>query len=273
MAFPLQLAFSLSIALAASAAAPPDDAFLIACAEQQPECASYWAEQTPAAFSVRFTTSFGAIFDVDVMTSWAPPMAARFFLLSRLQYFVGSPLYRVLSLSPSERFVAQWGYRGSPLVDAAWIQLRTSNETVPVAAPGNVRGSVAFGTEVAGPHQNCTASMCSLGFSVELFVNLADNPRLDAADFSPFGSISAPGMAILDRVYAAYGELVDLCAGAATPGPYCVPDGKGGFAGVNLTSMLAEGRAYLERTHPLLDYISRVDVLHAHAAMPEPLSA
>ena len=60
---------------------------------------------------------------------------------------------------------------------------------------------VAFGTlgEVRGPRANCTASECSLGFAVELFVNTADNTqRLDAADFSPFGTIDESGMRTID---------------------------------------------------------------------------
>lgn len=245
-----------------------DDAFLIACAARAPSCQSEWAAPVPATFSTRFHLDNGAAFDVDVVTSWAPIHAARFYLLSRLRYFDGSPLYRVLNRSPTQRFVAQWGYRGVPAVDGAWITLAADNVTSEaVTPPGNIFGSVAFGTnEVPGPRPpNCTAAECSLGFSVELFVNLADNGRLDAADFTPFGSINAAGMEYLTgSIYAGYGECSDLCASATPPGgTYCVSNGSGGWQGVNLTRFLAEGTtAYLRVTHPLLSYVTRTELLN-----------
>ena len=113
--------------------------------------------------------------------------------------------------------VAQWGYRAVPDVDAAWLSLQMSNVTARVAAPGNVRGAVAFGTGEArvlrslalrreqllggacqvpnnGSTPYCSAAECSLAFSVELFVNLGDNPRLDGMDFSSFGLVAVCGI-------------------------------------------------------------------------------
>lgn len=149
-------------------ASRPDE-FLIDCAERRPSCAAEWAVPTPAAFATRFSTTAGT-FTVEVNTSWAPPMAARFHLLSRIGYFDGSPFYRVLDRNATTRFVSQWGYRGVPAVDAAWLKQQTSNQTWPAAPPGNLRGSVAFGTgSAAGPQPpNCTAPTCSWGWSVEL---------------------------------------------------------------------------------------------------------
>jgi Cyclophilin type peptidyl-prolyl cis-trans isomerase/CLD len=187
-------------------------------------------------------------------------MAARFYVLSRLRYFEGAPFYRVLR-DASGSFVSQVGYRGAPSVDAAWITKRMSDETVRVLAPGNIRGTVAFGTnEVKGPRGNCTASACSLGFSVELFVNTADNARLDASDFSPFGTISSEGMRVIDKLYAEYGELADLCAGGDAD-PYCVADGHGGFRGVNLTRFIADGVAYTASQFPRLDTVQSVELV------------
>lgn len=216
----------------------------------------------PATYITRISLTTGEFFDVHVETERAPPMAARFYVLSRLGYFVGAPFYRVLRNSTSS-FVSQFGYRGVPSVDAAWMAERTSNETVAVAAPGNVRGTIAFGTsEVAGPRANCSSTACSLGFSVELFINTADNSRLDASDFSPFGFVDDAGMRVIDGLYAEYGELADLCAGADRDS-YCVPNGAGGWAGVNLTRFLLEGRAYLNVHFPRLAVVESVDVISA----------
>ena len=193
----------------------------------------------------------------------AQARAASFFLLSRLRYVDGAPLYRVLDVNASARFVTQWGYSGVPAVDAAWLTSALDNSSEAVAPPGNVRGAVAFGTgSVPGPRPpNCTASECSVGFSVELFADLADNGRLDANGFAPFGAIDDGGMAVLGRAYAGYGECADACAQSGG-GPYCVSDGRGGWAGVNLTRFLAEGSdAYLRRAFPRLTYVVRSELL------------
>lgn len=245
----------LLAAAALATAAPPDNAFLIACAQGLPECAHVWRAPVPPFFNTTLRTQHGAV-SILVNTSAAPAMAQRFFVLQTLGYARGGPFYRVLA-APGRAFVAQWGYRGDPAVDAAWVALRTSNATAP-ALLSNTRGTVAFGTsEVAnsGTQPGCTAPLCSRGFSVELFVNLADNSRLDAMGFSPFGVVTS-GMEAVDALFAGYGECADLCAGEAPPSPFCVPRAGGGFAGVNFTRFLAEGSdAYLRPAFPLLDYV------------------
>lgn len=238
---------------------PPSDAFLIGCAQGDPSCDAVWRAPVPPVFRVAIPTTQGT-FTVLVNASWAPAFAARFFVLSQLSYSSGGPFYRVLQ-QPGRAFVAQLGYRGAPAVDLAWIAQRTSNATERVAL-SNTRGTVAFGTsEVpnSGANPYCTAAQCSQGFSVELFVNLADNAaKLDAADFSPFGVVEGDGMAVLDRVFAGYGECSDLCQQEPSD-PYCVPaPPPARFAGVNLTYFLSAqgGWDYLQPQFPLLDRVS-----------------
>ena len=267
----LAAAAVLSSASGAAAASRPSDAFLAACAARAPACAAFWSAPVPPAFGVRFHLSGGA----GAATAWvrraaAPPMADRFFLLASLDFFAGSPLYRVLRGARS--FVAQWGYRGVPAVDGAWLARQTSNATAAVAPPGNVRGALAMGTsEVAGPQPpNCSAAQCSRGFAVELFVNLANNgARLDAADFSPFAQFDEESMRVLDAAYAGYGECADLCAEEGGSSPYCLPAPGGGWLGVNLTRMLERGTdAYLRPNFPLLTYIERMELLPAAGEGP-----
>lgn len=243
----------LLVAVRALTGSPPDDAFLIACARGLPACAHVWAAPVPPAYSATVFTPHGPV-SILVNTSLAPEMARRFFVLSQLSYALGGPFYRVLD-TPTRSFVAQWGYRGSPDVDAIWLALRTSNATAPVLL-SNVRGTVAFGTSEVpndGSFPYCTAPFCSQGFSVELYVNLGNNSRLDAMGFSPFGVITS-GMRAIDSLYAGYGECADLCASEVPPSPFCVPAGSG-FAGVNFSRFLAEGNAYTRTHFPLLDYV------------------
>jgi peptidyl-prolyl cis-trans isomerase A (cyclophilin A) len=74
-----------------------------------------------------------------------------------------------------------------------------------------------------------------------LFINLVDNPNLDAMGFSPIGRV-IEGMNVVDSLYSGYGQSPDQ-----------------GQIG-------AEGNAYLARQFPLLDYIKTVKVVPAPAA-------
>lgn len=238
--------------LAGCAAAPPSDDFLIACARGAPSCAHIWDAPVPQTFTATIPTPHGPL-SVFVNSTWAPAMAARFYVLTALSYSAGGPFYRVLRRG-GQAFVAQWGYRASPAVDAAWLSLRTLNTTSRVLL-SNTRGTVAFGTGEqanSGQDPNCTAPVCSRGFSVELFINLDDNSRLDAMGFSPFGRVAEADMAPADALYAGYGECADVCAEEVSP--YCIPASHGGWKGVNLSAMLREGRPYLAR-FPLLDFV------------------
>ena len=128
----------------------------------------------------------------------------------------------------------------------------------------------------------CTAADCSMGFHVELFVNLADNPRLDAADFTPFGRVRSQDMPVLDALYAGYGECADVCDTEQYPqtllpslsptpqmsrlfelSPYCLMDNNTHtWLGVNLTRMLSQdgGWPYLHAHFPKLDAVRGTDL-------------
>lgn len=215
--------------------------------------------EPPDEFDVSFRLKNGHAFKVQVHTSWAPPMAKRFFILSKLHYFNNSSFYRVLRKDAETNFVAQWGYRGIPEVDAAWISNQESNQTwKPFVS--NTRGTVAFGTHSinnTGTDPNCTAPDCAMGWSVELFVNYGDNSRLDASGFCPFGTVSDIDMAVLDGVFAGYGELIEVCEEAATP--YCLQDDHGNWLGPSLDRLLSQGNDYLRTQKPLLDAVDVVN--------------
>jgi peptidyl-prolyl cis-trans isomerase A (cyclophilin A) len=151
-----------------------------------------------------------------VHRAWAPHGADRFYNLVRAGYYDGVRFFRVLP-----GFMAQFGIHGDPVVSAAWRDQRIPDDPV---RRTNVRGMVSFAT--AGPGTRTT----------QVFINFANNDRLDAMGFSPFGQV-VEGMEVVDQLYADYGEGQ--------------PRGRGPDQG----RMQAEGNAYLARQFPKLDTV------------------
>jgi peptidyl-prolyl cis-trans isomerase A (cyclophilin A) len=75
-----------------------------------------------------------------------------------------------------------------------------------------------------------------------VFINFEDNPRLDAAGFSPFGRVSS-GMQVVEQLYSGYGD------GA--------PRGMGPDQG----RIQSEGNAYLDREFPKLDRLRSASLI------------
>ena len=111
--------------------------------------------------------------------------------------------------------------------------------------------------DAAPPNRNCTSPQyCAQGFSTNVFVNYANNTRLDASGFAIFGTVVPPGMEVVDRLYAGYGECVELCQNVSHA-PFCAGTGKA-CEGVSMDRLVAEGAAYWRREKPRLDEILRV---------------
>ena len=194
----------------------------VTCDWTQPKACLAAVGPPPPSYGVRYETTSGLSWTIEVTTAWAPPYATRFWALSNIGYHVGAPFYRVDYANASTRFVVQFGYRSEPAVDALWDAETTLNTTWSVHAPGNVRGSVAFSMNAAAPGEphgpgtnpNCTdPTYCAVGFSTNIFINYGDNTRLNAPGFSVFGTVSEAGMAEngVDALYGGYGECVELC--------------------------------------------------------------
>ncbi|MGH7699737.1 MAG: peptidylprolyl isomerase [Gemmatimonadales bacterium] len=171
-------------------------------------------------FRARFETSEGD-FVIEVHRDWAPLGADRFHELVSSGYYDGARFFRVLP-----GFVAQFGIHGDPQVAAAWRERRIADDPV---RESNARGTVTFAT--GGPDTRTT----------QVFINYADNGRLDAMGFAPFGRV-VEGMDVVDRLHAGYGE-------GAPRGP-----------GPDQSRIQAEGNAYLEREFPELDYVRRAAI-------------
>jgi peptidyl-prolyl cis-trans isomerase A (cyclophilin A) len=184
----------------------------------------------PDSFVVAFQTSRGR-FDTMVHSDWAPTGADRFYQLVGDRYFDGVRFFRVV-----KNFVAQFGIAGNPAVNAAWDVRRMADEPV---RHTNARGTISYAR--GGPGTR----------TVQLYVNLRDNSRLDSLSgfgFPPIAEVIS-GMAVVDSLYSGYGE------GAPESGA------RPGRAGPSQDSITVLGNAYLERGWPRLDYIRTARVI------------
>ena len=140
--------------------------------------------KAPAVFKVRFTTSAGD-FVVEVHRDWAPNGADRFYNLVRYGYFTNAAFFRVVP-----GFVVQFGLSANPAVNKVWKDAKIQDDPV---KQSNKRGYLVFAS--AGPNTRTT----------QLFINFADNPRLDSMGFAPFGMVTE-GMEAVAKIFPAYGE-------------------------------------------------------------------
>ncbi|MGH8065748.1 MAG: peptidylprolyl isomerase [Candidatus Entotheonellia bacterium] len=186
----------------------------------QPKSASI-NQTAPATFKAKFQTSQGD-FVVEAQREWAPLGVDRFYNLVKNGFYDRTCFFRVIS-----GFMAQFGIHGDPKISAAWRQERIQDDPV---KQSNTRGYLSYA--MAGPNTRTT----------QLFINYADNSRLDQMGFAPIGRVSE-GQEVVDRLYAGYGE------GA--------PRGKGPDQG----RMQMEGREYLTKNFPQLDCITKATII------------
>ncbi|MDP9148034.1 MAG: peptidylprolyl isomerase, partial [Acidobacteriota bacterium] len=180
----------------------------------------------PETYQVKFTTTKGD-FTVTVTRSWAPLGADRFYNLAKHHFYDNATFFRVLP-----GFVAQFGLSAYPPVNAAWTKATIGDDPVKET---NKKYNLVFAT--AGPNTRTT----------QVFINLADNPRLDGMGFASFGK-ATDGMSVVDSLYGDYGE------GA--------PSG----AGPDQTQIEKQGKPYLDRGWPKLDAIKSTTIVSAPGA-------
>jgi peptidyl-prolyl cis-trans isomerase A (cyclophilin A) len=201
-------------------------ALLLALFVAAPVCAQSLANpaaltaQAPATYKVKFDTSKGA-FVVEVHRDWAPLGADRFYNLVKNGFFTNARFFRVVS-----GFMVQFGINADPKVSAVWRDANINDDRV---KQSNTRGMITFATR--GPNTRTT----------QLFINYADNARLDSQGFAPFGQVVS-GMNVVDALYSGYGE------GA--------PRGAGPEQG----RIQSEGNGYLIKEFPKLDYIKTATI-------------
>jgi len=177
--------------------------------------------KAPDTYQVKFTTTRGD-FTLSVTRAWAPLGADRFYNLVKHHFYDNTSFFRVLP-----GFVAQFGLSAYPPVSSAWSKATIDDDPV---TQSNLKGYITFAT--AGPKTRTT----------QLFINLADNKRLDAMGFAPFGQVTE-GMNVVEAFYEGYGE------GA--------PQG----AGPSQDEIEKKGKPYLDKGFPKLDSIKTVTII------------
>ena len=179
--------------------------------------ASAMAAKAPDHFSFVFKTTQGDI-RFECPKGWAPLGEQRLYELIKAGFFKDIAFFRVIT-----GFMAQFGISGDPKVSAQWADAKLIDDPV---VGSNVAGTLTYAD--SGPNTRTT----------QLFINLADNPRLDGSGFSPVCKLAkAEDLAVVKKLYAGYGE------GA--------PSG----SGPNQDSITHQGNSYLKMNFPKLDYI------------------
>lgn len=175
------------------------------------------AAKAPETFRARFETTKGT-FVIEVHREWSPNGADRFFNLVKNGYFDGVKFFRVVP-----GFVVQWGIHGDPSIATTWLKATIPDDPV---KESNLRGFVTYAKSQA-PNSR----------SVQLFINLVDNDRLDAMGFAPFGKVSE-GMDVVDKLYGGYAEGLTKLQGR----------------------IAEDGNAFLEKSYPELDGIKKATI-------------
>ncbi|MGC1274149.1 MAG: peptidylprolyl isomerase [Planctomycetaceae bacterium] len=140
--------------------------------------------QAPDTYQVRLDTSAGPVV-IEVKRELAPRGADRFYRLVKDGYYDDLRVFRVVP-----DFVAQFGMAGDPQTNAKWKNATFPDDPVKAS---NKKGTITFAT--SGPDSRTT----------QLFINLADNERLDDMGFAAFGRI-LEGMDVVSKFYDGYGE-------------------------------------------------------------------
>lgn len=177
--------------------------------------------RSPDQYKVRLQTTKGDVI-LLVHRDWAPHGADHFYELVKMGFYDDNRFFRAV-----RGFVVQFGMNGDPKVNGDW-----ANITIPDDPPkmSNKTGTITFAN--SGPDSRST----------QVFINLADNPRLDSMDFPPFGEV-IEGMDHVEHFYMDYGD-----------GP---PNGDG----PDQSDIAATGNAFLDHRFPNLDRLIRARIV------------
>ncbi len=190
------------------------------------ETADEQSDRAPDQFKVAFDCSNGT-FVVECHRDWAPNGVDRFYKLVKSGFYNDNRVFRVV-----KSFAAQFGISGQPALNAQWMQSTIPDDPV---KESNTRGRLTF---AAGrdPHSRST----------QVFINLANNLRLDSMGFAPIGEV-VEGMETVDGFFSGYGEQV-----------------------TNLQQKIAgEGNGFLDQNFPKLSTIKRAHIVSVNGAESE----
>ena len=119
-------------------------------------------------------------------------------------------------------FMVQFGINGDPSIQSAWRDANISDEPV---KESNKRGYITF-AKAGFPDSRTT----------QVFINFKNNAFLDGQGFAPFGEVIS-GMEVVDKINPEYKEQPEQ------------------------GMVQARGNAYLARSFPKLDYITKATIV------------
>ncbi len=183
-----------------------------------------WEKPAPPRSHLRFETTKG-MFVLELVRAWGPRGADRVYNLARLGYYDDTRVHRMRA-----GYIAQFGLHGDPAVNALW-----NTRYIPDDAPRSRNARGTFALAYRGPGNPNTRA-------TQIYINLADNSRNDAEPFTILGRV-IEGMAVVDSLYAQYGE-----------------HSGGGMRQGHQGPLATGGNAFVDREYPRLDRILRVTV-------------
>ena len=173
-------------------------------------------------FHVKFETSIGN-FTIEVHPEWSPRGAAHFKKLVEDRFYDECRFFRVVP-----DFMVQFGISGDLEANAKWSDGILDD---PIVGQSNQRSYVTF-AQTALPNSRTT----------QLFINYADNSRLDGDNFTPFGKV-VDGMDVVDKIDSRYGEEPSK----------------------DQAKIQAQGNLWLDLRYPGLDYIKTARIVSDEA--------
>lgn len=164
---------------------------------------------------------------------WSPLAVDRLHFLTVHHYYDDARFFRMIP-----GFVVQWGIAADPAVNKVWDDRTVPDEPV---RRSNARGTLAYAR--GGPDTRGT----------QLYVNLGNNARLDTLNtfgFPPIGEVRE-GLDLLDSMFAGY----SCRRGSVGTCP-------------SQDSIQLQGKRYLERVYPKLDFIRTARVIREWQKRP-----
>ena len=196
---------------------------LISCSSTHVFNQKWLKIEAPEVFKARFETTQGN-FDIEAHREWSPLAVDRLYQLITTNYYTDIAIFRVVP-----GFVAQFGIHDNPILSKTWEKYPVKDE--PVLAKNNFM-TVAYARDGKDTR------------AIQLFINLADNNKLDTVNFN-----DVKGFPVIAKVISGSDIILNFY------------DGYGNEPAMLQDSMYARGNAFIEENYPRVDYIKRAYII------------
>ncbi len=179
--------------------------------------------RAPAIFKAQFITTQGD-FIIEVNREWSPTGADRLYQLLMTRFYDNNALFRV-----QKGYVVQFGICDNKEVNTFWDRHIIPDEPVLMK---NLEGTLSYARDGINSR------------TVQLFINLKDNLKLDTVNYN-----GLRGFTPLAKIISGYEVIAKLYGGY-------------GFDPAKFQdSIMVRGNSYLKQYFPALDYIKEARLL------------